>query len=529
LVWSGFAVLALAFGLSYTQSPLYYSNQHQYFLHGMAQAGAGHLRQDWLANTTDPTPLFTGLVTFTCRYLGENFFYLNYLLILGLFFWALLQIFCYLGQKPQGPLATLCFIALFVLVHSGLIRLLSVIWLGKDYPWFLQAGVAGQYLLGPVFQPSVFGVLLIVSLVAFLRDRPVLAGFCSALAADLHSTYLLSAAFLTVAYLVFLIRDKRPGQALQVALVALAVVAPVVAYTLWNFAPTSPEAFARAQQTLMEFRIPHHAVPARWADWIVGLQTAWVMGAIVLCRRTQLGAVLAVVFGLSCALTLLQLATGNPTIALLFPWRISAVLVPVATTVYLAKLVQLVFAKFNEPMAPWVQVIPCAIIVALAGAGVAIQWYGMGFHSNDEELPLLHFVRSNNQPGDLYLLPVEVPKAVPGVKGVFSTSFTPPPRPSKDGHLIAVDFQRFRLSTGAPLFVDFKSIPYKDVEVNEWRERLRLVQRWYANLGKDPRRVLIELKQNGITHIVMPAARPLNQSGFQLVYEDKFYRIYRLA
>ena len=30
---------ALLFGIAYTQAPLYYSNQHQYFLHGLAAGG----------------------------------------------------------------------------------------------------------------------------------------------------------------------------------------------------------------------------------------------------------------------------------------------------------------------------------------------------------------------------------------------------------------------------------------------------------------------------------------------------------
>ena len=44
--------LAIAFNLAYTQSPLFTSNQNQYFLHGMALAGYGNLDEDWLAVLT---------------------------------------------------------------------------------------------------------------------------------------------------------------------------------------------------------------------------------------------------------------------------------------------------------------------------------------------------------------------------------------------------------------------------------------------------------------------------------------------
>ena len=53
----GFLLVACVFSLAYGQAPLYYSNQNQYFLHGLAQAGVGHLHEDWLANTVDPTPV----------------------------------------------------------------------------------------------------------------------------------------------------------------------------------------------------------------------------------------------------------------------------------------------------------------------------------------------------------------------------------------------------------------------------------------------------------------------------------------
>src|SRR3954470_9764028 len=55
-------LLAVAFAVAHTQSPLYFSNQNQYLLHGAAWGGHGHLANDWLASTRDPTPLFSALV-----------------------------------------------------------------------------------------------------------------------------------------------------------------------------------------------------------------------------------------------------------------------------------------------------------------------------------------------------------------------------------------------------------------------------------------------------------------------------------
>ncbi len=74
------------------------------------------------------------------------------------------------------------------------------------------------------------------------------------------------------------------------------------------------------------------------------------------------------------------------------------------------------------------------------------------------------FIKAHHQRGDLFLIPVDLPKLGSGARGAFSTNFTPAPR--KGSNLIAIDLQSFRLVTGAPLYVDFKSIPYRDDEVH---------------------------------------------------------------
>ena len=77
------------FAVAHTQSPLYYSNQNQYFLHGLAAAGYGHLSDDWLANTADPTPVFSAFVTASYRSLGEWPFQAVFFLALVGYFLAL--------------------------------------------------------------------------------------------------------------------------------------------------------------------------------------------------------------------------------------------------------------------------------------------------------------------------------------------------------------------------------------------------------------------------------------------------------
>jgi hypothetical protein len=501
-----FLFWSLVFGISYTQAPLYYSNQNQYFLHGLAEAGRGDLDRDWLANTKDPTPIFSGLVACTARYLHEGLFHVYYLLILGLYFHCLVGLFTFLAPVTPSMPARLCFITFFVVLHAGVVRLASTHLLGVDYPWFLQAGVAGQYILGFGLQPSVFGVFLLASILAFLRERPWRAVVWLCLAAILHATYLPAAAFLTLAYMALRYRQCGFRASILLGGFALVLALPSVLYNLAMFAPTSATGFAEAQRILAEVRLPHHAMVARWFDGIAVAQILWIVLAMFLVRRSNLFLIILILFLGSLILTLIQLATGNDTLALLFPWRTSAILVPLATTVILSRLVVALEPRQGrlESVAKVAYITTCGLALgACCAGGLAISYFQLGYHSNDEEIPLLEFVRTHHRPGDVYLVPVEVPKP-PTKRGVFSSNFKPAPRRGKADGFIAVDLQGFRLATGAALYVDFKSIPYQDAEVLEWYERVRWCQKVYGKtFGNDLR---TELARKGITHVVVPAA-----------------------
>lgn len=527
-----FLALAAAFAVAHTQSPLYYSNQNQYFLHGLAQGGLGFLSEDWLANTRDPTPVFTALVAFTYRHLHVDLFHVYFFLLLGLYFYSLAGLCAALPGPRPGRLAWFGFLTLLIALHAAVLRLASVRLFGVDYPWYFQCGVAGQYVLGPGLQPSAFGVLLLTSLLAFTRNRPVLAGFLGSAAAVVHPTYLLPAALLDLTYMAVLYRQGRGRTGLLLGVVALLVVLPVVAYNFWAFAPSSAGQFAEAQRLLAEVRIPHHAQVGRWLDAVALGQLAWLALAFLVVRGTLLFSLLALPALASVLLTVIQVATGSNTLALLFPWRISAVLMPVATAVLLFRLVNGAASRLGEQIPRGYRLggVVFGLLLAVATAGgVAVMCQGLGYPMNEEEVPALAYVRDHRQPGEVYLLPVRIPPVGSGPKGSISASFTPPPRSGKAGNLIPVDLQRFRLFTGAPIFVDFKSIPYKDTEVLEWYRRMRQCQDWYDVKDWSRRAVAAGLQPAGITHVLTTTDRDLHGDGLERIYEDHAYRIYRVC
>jgi hypothetical protein len=535
-----FVIGAAVFEAAYCQAPLYYSNQNQYFLHGLAHAGYGELGQDWLAKTRDSTPLFSGLVAFTYRYFHPWAFYLDHALLLGVYGAAMLGLFVSIAgdaARRRWPV----FVALFITAHAALLRWGSYRLFGQDYPWFLQSGLAGQYTLGGMFQPSMFGVLLVVAVCMFVRGRPYLAAAIAALAAVIHPTYLLSAGFVVLGIITALLAERRVLQALGAGALALALVLPAGVHVLLTFGPTSPSQFADAQSILVNIRIPHHSRPDLWFDAVAAFQIIWLVVGIALARPVRLLYVLAVPSLLALALTLLALAltlaqvkTGSNTLALLFPWRVTCVLVPIATTVILSRLAAVGYDSDRPIESGTIGIVPhgvsAIVVVLLAIGGLWISTAGSGFHSSDEELPLLAFARQSRAPGQVYLLPVHVPDLVKSTHGSVSSDFKPIADKKQDARIIPVDLQRFRLGTGVPIYVDFKSIPYKDVEVLEWERRLGQNQRWQERIRDGGlREVLPELRAEGVTHLVVPAGLELDDSAVERIFDsDETYWVYRL-
>jgi hypothetical protein len=524
LVVAGLAGFAAAYG----QAPLYYSNQNQYFLHGLARAGEGLLHEDWLANTADPTPIFSALVGATARYAHPWLFHIYYAVLLGVYAAALLGVFAMLVGREVAARRWPLFLALVVLVHSAAARWLSYRLVGLDYPWYLQAGVAGQYVLGPMLQPSTFGVLLVAAVALFALGRDIEAILCAAFGATIHSTYLLPAGFLTAGFMTTLLCEGRWRRAVAIGGLALLLVLPVMGYVLHTFAPSSPSQFARAQEILTNERIPHHCLPQLWLDPIAALQIGWIVLAVALLWRTRLFAAILVPVILATILTVVQVATGSDTLALLFPWRISAVLMPVATAIILARLVGLPALPLDRPV---VSAIATVGIAVLAVAGIGICAVGLAFQSSADELPLLNYVREDRQPGDVYLIPVEVPNLKKTIRGSASSDFKPAAAKRKDTQVIPIGLQRFRLATEAPIFVDFKAIPYQDIDVIEWRHRLGVAQEIYRRIEAGAvAQAIAEMRRQGITHIVVSATTRIVDPGLtRLPFEDATYAIYRVV
>jgi len=94
-------------------------------------------------------------------------------------------------------------------------------------------------------------------------------------------------------------------------------------------------------------------------------------------------------------------------------------------------------------------------------------------------------------------------------------------------YLIPVKMQDFRLETGAPAYIEFKSIPYRDTDVLEWRRRIRQADRFYDQGNCT---ILEQLSgQEGVSHVVLPAeAASPTCYGLDVIYQDQAFQLARL-
>ena len=495
-----FILWTTLFAIAYSQSPLYTSNQNQYFLHGFAKASVGTLSQDWLANTLDPTPIFSLLVSLTYRYLRfEAIFYVYYALLMGIYLFSLLGIAGTVFDLKSSRTKQFFFIALLVTLHAAGLRFALSRIIGVNWTYILEDGVADQRMLGPVFQPSTFGVFLLLSLYLFLNQRHYWASLAAALAAVVHPTYLLSAAILTLTYMGVIYAERRDlKQSFFTGLVALLAVTPMVLYAWNTFGGSNPETAARARDILVEFRIPHHAKVSEWFDTTAILKLFIITISFILVRRNRLFFPLFISALSAVFLTFLQIVTGSNALALLFPWRLSIFILPLSTTLILAYLVNrlLDFPRLHSKgWHQFIKLLSAGMIFVAVLSGSIRFVLDLDRKANEPERLVQNYVYAHKSLGEIYLIPVKM--------------------------------QDFRLVARAPAFIDFKSIPYKDSEVLEWYARNQLADSFYKSLDCQLLETITD--KGDVTHVLVPEdSAPIQCLGLDEIYSDPYYTIYRL-
>ena len=492
---------AALFTLAYAQAPLYTSNQNQYFLHGYAQAGVGFLNQDWLANTLDPTPVFSQIIHLTARYLPwPPIFYLYYTILAGIYLFSLYGILAEIFKIKNSIPRRWLYLSVLTLAHSAAIRYLLVRVFNPGWAFLLDGGVAGQRLLGSVLQPSTFGVLLISSIYFFLRGKYTWTIFCLIFAPTVHPTYLFSAALLTLTYMGITYAQKRSLKTpLAIGLSALLGVMPILILSFRTFGGTEAWVTDRSRDILVSFRIPHHAIPAEWLDGTLIIKAAIILIALYLTRKTSIFHILSWPLAAAVLGTLLQIFTGSNVISLLFPWRVSTWLVPLSLGIVIVGSLEKIWPIIQrQTQSKTLIVSGLTLALLLAGAGLTKTILEYHEKKNGLDRAMMAFTEKVKSPGDVYLIPL--------------------------------DMQDFRLETGVPAYVEFKSIPYKDVDVLEWYRRVSKAGSLYrAPTKRTGCQILAELHLEGVTHAVLPYDHTVqNCENLEPLYTDLNYQVFKI-
>ncbi len=526
--WPWFALATIAFGTSYAVLPLYSSNQNHHLLTGIARAGEGWLRDDWLVHTVDPFPVFTAFITFVHRFLTDDLYYLLYYLLLGAYAYGLTRLVerVWPPETDSRTAERLLFLAAICVLHNEVIGYLLGIDL-RHLPWWQMThwGVAEQELFGhSAFQPSAVGLLLPLALVWGIEGRVVAATALMGAVLLVHFSYLILVAALTAGFAVVAARRTRSSRLpVQIVGTAAAFAAPVLAYVLWRLGPTTSDTSRRAASILVR-HIPQEADPAVWLGPKAALQLLLMMAGVVLTSGTDL--FLPLLFALIAGVTLTSAAIAgrSPQLALLFPWRVSVLLVPVSTALFIRygiarsrqrpawralRVRRRIFiaAAAAIAFAMMVSAVRMTLnfayfyddrpVTSAADRVVPVRWRADFARAlRPDTLPLMDFVRETAGRGELYVIPPEL--------------------------------ERFRLRAGVPVLADFKSHPYKDTEVLEWYERLQLVETFYASGGSCAVLTAIEA-QYPVTHVVFDdRVRQSGCTGLTLVYTDPVFDLYRV-
>lgn len=518
--FAGWVFITTLFSLAYTQAPLYEGNQNTKFLHGLAQAGRGYLSNDWLANSVDPLPVFSALVNFTAR-ISESLFYYYYGALFGIYIFSLYGIADFIFQLRKSWAKSLLFLGLFFGAHSAWL----MFEMEKQHAWdmtFLHFGLAGQYLLGLEFQNSSFGVFLLLSIYLFMNKKNFWAILALGVACLFHPAYLFSAALIVLAYCGIVFFESSPftsnsqpitfARILQAArkplvlgLLALILVLPVVLYNQIALGATTPEISAQALDILVNYRIPHHSLPSVWFNNYSIIQIGIMLLGLSLARKSNLGWIIAALSAGGLLLTIVQVITQSNDLAYLAPWRVSVLLVPISLSLIIAFIGSLLVDHLPLPK---LLILGLAFVVSVyliyQSVDIGRERSATYRTSARQELffGMLDYVRATMQPDDLYLVPAE------------------------DGR-----FNEFRLHSGAPTFITWKSHPYKDTEVLEWYHRVQLANNFYTGEWEAACPTLSNmLEVYPLTHVIFFKKKAqLTCSFVSEVFRNAQYSVYRIT
>jgi hypothetical protein len=245
-----------------------------------------------------------------------------------------------------------------------------------------------------------------------------------------------------------------------------------------------PEAPLGADLLALE-RMPWHASVTYWFGWEDCYRLGILLLALILLRGSPLFDTFAIALSVCIAGIAIQAMSQSSQLGLLFPWRVSVILVPLAHTILAYKFSYFLSGYLSPRMKP-------ALYFAIVSIPVAT-YACRGLIVPKPPAPAQALWRTvENQPRGQFL------------------------------YMVPPEMKEFRLETGKPVYVDFKSHPYLGSDVVRWQQRLRFAQTFYSTPFSCSATTQLTTLQ--VTHIVAPAEWATTPCGdVTEVYRDAHY------
>ncbi|WP_445680339.1 DUF6798 domain-containing protein [Radicibacter daui] len=470
--------------ISLPRHPLFSDNQNTKLLYGLAKASYGNLRHDWLLKITNTLPFFDALVFAVHQFLWDGIFSALYIACGLLLVYAGLKFSSIQEDRAAAPLYSLT-------VGMWLVALFANNATGR-----LFEGVAHQYILGHVFEPSNFGVLTLFAVFLFCARKPGWSVTLMVIAAWIHNAYIAPGLMLMLGMLIA--RWRFGGGQAPFPLFTLlggiggCLCAPLFSYSL--LAPIDPQAQLEAFRIITTERIPEHSLPEIWFGADAAFKAIAVAAAVWLLRRHPLGWILGFVEVLIVLASLWVWIMRDFELAFAAPWRASVIIVPIANAVLIGKAFQWLSHK-AEQNGRYQKAQLGLVVVAVVATGIfAVSNYHK-LEKRAQHPAYYAWVQEHAQPKDVFL------------------------NDPNDSN--------FRLATGQPQYISWKTHPYRGQEVLEWSARVAKAR---AATGKKAPSCqnLDALAGEAVTHLVRPAtSESIYCPDWKQAYADKGVVIYQ--
>ena len=495
-------LLSLLFGIAYMTIPNYGDGSNVHYLRGLAAGGYGYLSNDEFVKSKDAFPIFSQIVELSFVYGKEFLFYIYHCILVSLFFFWSISIANYSTGIQKIDTANLVIAAIIFAINSIFIENFFIYIFNFDLIYHLNSGLADQFLLYKEFIPSLFGVFLVGSIYFFLKNKIFISCLLISLSAYLHFNYLFIGAYLTISYMIIIYFRDGLKKAFLLGFFTLLSIIPLLIYVYLNFVISDSALFERTQHFMAYERLPHHADISRWMlDKITIAKVLLILIGIAFLfikKQKKLLIILSTVFIISLVLTLIQIISSSLSLALMFPWRSTVILVPLILIILISHLTRHLIENYlgsfmSKKILTYLSIVSITFFLL---TNFYFEYRENINKKNKDFYNVVLFIKANSNKNDLYAIEIRDPLS-----------------------------GKFRLSTGAKLFVDFTAVPYDSIAISSWLQRYDINNKIFSNLGAicDGR---YKFNFGEITHLIVKNSKFNKECNkFEEIYKDNEYSI----